>query len=56
MLNYILLLPFILVGTIIYGQDIDAISGATISASSMTKAVANVLISVRLLKKKQILN
>lgn len=40
----------------IYGQDIDAISGATISASSMTKAVANVLISVRLLKEKQILN
>lgn len=41
--------------TPIYGEDIDAISGATISASSMTKAVANVLSSVRLLKEKQVL-
>lgn len=40
----------------IYGQDIDAISGATISASSMTKAIANVLSSVQLLKKKEVLN
>lgn len=39
----------------IYGVDIDAISGATISASSMTKAIANVLSSVRLLKEKQVL-
>lgn len=39
----------------IYGADIDAISGATISASSMTKAVANVLSSIRLLKEKQVL-
>lgn len=39
----------------IYGENIDAISGATISASSMTKAVANVLSSIQLLKEKQIL-
>jgi len=36
-----------------YGENIDAISGATISASNMTKAVADVLISIQLLKKKQ---
>jgi Na+-translocating ferredoxin:NAD+ oxidoreductase RnfG subunit len=40
----------------IYGEDIDAISGATISASSMTKAVANVLSSIQILKKKELLN
>ncbi|MEO9894580.1 FMN-binding protein [Aurantibacter sp.] len=38
-----------------YGESIDAISGATISASSMTKAMANVLKSVKILKEKQVL-
>lgn len=38
----------------IYGEDIDAISGATISAASMTKAVANVLISLQLAKEKNL--
>ena len=37
-----------------YGEDIDAISGATISASSMTKAVRDVLISVQILKEKEV--
>ena len=36
-----------------YGEDIDAISGATISASSMTKAVGDVLESIRILKEKK---
>lgn len=38
-----------------YGENIDAISGATISASSLTKAVADVLKSIDILRKKQIL-
>jgi hypothetical protein len=38
-----------------YGQDIAAISGATISASSMTRAVNGVLESVALLQKGGIL-
>lgn len=38
-----------------YGEDIDAISGATISASNMTKAVGDVLKSVQILKKKEVI-
>lgn len=38
-----------------YGENIDAISGATISASSMTRAIADVLKSIDILKQKQIL-
>ncbi|MBS9461896.1 FMN-binding protein [Flagellimonas sp. 389] len=41
--------------TIIYGEDVDAISGATISAKSMTVAVNAVLSSVEVLKKSKIL-
>jgi hypothetical protein len=33
-----------------YGEDIDAISGATISAKSMTLAVSNVLLSMQVLE------
>ena len=33
-----------------YGEDIDAISGATISAKSMTLAVSNVLLSMQVLQ------
>lgn len=33
-----------------YGKDIDAISGATISAKSMTLAVSNVLLSMQVLQ------
>ncbi|MFD2099606.1 FMN-binding protein [Flagellimonas iocasae] len=33
-----------------YGEDIDAISGATISAKSMTLAVSNVLLSMKVLQ------
>lgn len=36
--------------TPLYGEDIDAIAGATISASSMTKAVAEVLKGIQFLK------
>ncbi|WP_299532476.1 FMN-binding protein [Ulvibacterium sp.] len=39
----------------IYGENIDAISGATISASNMTKAMADALKSIALLKKEQLL-
>lgn len=35
--------------TITYGEDVDAISGATISAKSMTNAVSQVLESVNIL-------
>lgn len=38
-----------------YGENIDAISGATISASSMTKAVGDVLKSIQILKEKEII-
>lgn len=38
-----------------YGENIDAISGATISASSMTKAVGDVLKSIKILKEKEII-
>jgi len=36
--------------TLRYGDNVDAISGATISASSMTKAINNVLNGVQILK------
>ncbi len=36
-----------------YGDNIDAISGATISASNMTKAVGDVLKSIQILKEKE---
>ncbi|WP_282159616.1 FMN-binding protein [Ulvibacterium marinum] len=39
----------------LYAENIDAISGATISASNMTKAVANVLKSVAILEEKKLL-
>ncbi|WP_422081843.1 FMN-binding protein [Ulvibacterium sp.] len=39
----------------LYAENIDAISGATISASNMTKAVANVLKSIAILEEKQLL-
>lgn len=39
----------------LYAENIDAISGATISASNMTKAVAYALKSVAILEKKQVL-
>lgn len=39
----------------IYGENIDAISGATISASSMTKAVGDVLNSIQILREKGVL-
>lgn len=42
--------------SLIYGENIDAISGATISASSMTKATDNVLKSIHILKEKELLN
>lgn len=38
-----------------YGEDVDAIAGATISAKSMTKAVNDVLASVKVLQQKGIL-
>ena len=38
-----------------YGADIDAIAGATISAKSMTKATAQVLKSMQLLKERKLL-
>lgn len=41
--------------TITYGEDVDAISGATISAKSMTVAVNAVLSTVEVLKKAEIL-
>lgn len=39
--------------TPVYGQNIDAISGATVSASNMTRAVDYVLKSINLLKEKK---
>lgn len=39
----------------IYGDTIDAISGATISASSMTRAINKVLKSMKIIKEKGIL-
>ncbi|WP_187289871.1 FMN-binding protein [Flagellimonas ruestringensis] len=36
--------------TLVYGKDIDGISGATVSAKSMTLAVSNVLESIQVLK------
>jgi Na+-translocating ferredoxin:NAD+ oxidoreductase RnfG subunit len=36
--------------SLIYGQDIDAISGATISANSMTYAMSNLLKTITILK------
>ncbi len=36
--------------TLVYGEDIDGISGATVSAKSMTIAVSNVLESIQVLK------
>ncbi|MGB0973460.1 MAG: FMN-binding protein [Flavobacteriaceae bacterium] len=38
-----------------YGQTIDAISGATISANSMTIAMSSLLKSITILKKEQVL-
>ncbi|UII78374.1 FMN-binding protein [Flagellimonas sp. CMM7] len=42
--------------SITYGSDIDAISGATISAKSMTKALNDVLTSMEVLRDENILN
>ncbi len=39
--------------TPIYGEDIDAIAGATISASNMTREIGHVLRSMAFLKKKK---
>ncbi|TXN38359.1 FMN-binding protein [Flagellimonas hymeniacidonis] len=41
--------------TLEYGEDIDAISGATISAKSMTKAVEKTLEHLAVLKKEKVL-
>ena len=41
--------------TLKYGENIDAIAGATISASSLTKATDQVLQSLKLLKEQSIL-
>lgn len=35
---------------LVYGEDVDGISGATVSAKSMTLAVSNVLESIQVLK------
>ncbi|MEK6152971.1 FMN-binding protein [Flavobacteriaceae bacterium 3-367] len=40
----------------VYGDNIDAIAGATISASSMTRAVDALLQGVNVLKQKEIIN
>lgn len=40
---------------IIYGETIDAISGATISAKSMTKAISEILFSVEILQERKFL-
>ncbi|MEM8999880.1 MAG: FMN-binding protein [Bacteroidota bacterium] len=40
---------------LVYGEDIDAISGATISAKSMTKAINDVLTSMKVLQKNGLL-
>lgn len=40
---------------LIYGEDIDGISGATVSAKSMTLAVSNVLESIKVLQDHNIL-
>jgi len=39
--------------TLIYGDNIVAISGATISVRSMTKAINDVLVSIKILHEKQ---
>ena len=41
--------------TLIYGEEIDAISGATISAKSMTQAINQVLTTMVALKAKKII-
>ncbi|RIV43590.1 FMN-binding protein [Flagellimonas pelagia] len=41
--------------TLVYGEDIDGISGATISAKSMTLAVSNILESMKVLNDQHIL-
>jgi FMN-binding domain. len=41
--------------TLTYGEDIDGISGATISAKSMTLAVSNILESMKVLSDQQVL-
>ena len=41
--------------TPIYGEDIDAIAGATISASNMTREIGHVLRSMAFLKKKKVI-
>ncbi len=41
--------------TLTYGEDIDGISGATISAKSMTMAVSNILESMKVLNDQHIL-
>lgn len=40
---------------VVYGQHVDAISGATISASSMTNAVNELLEAIRLLQENKVL-
>ena len=40
---------------LVYGEDIDGISGATVSAKSMTLAVSNVLESIKVLQDHNIL-
>lgn len=40
--------------SLVYGSDVDAISGATISAKSMTKAVNDVLSSIQVLQSEKI--
>jgi len=42
--------------TLVYGEDIDGISGATVSAKSMTLAVSNVLESIQILKDNNLFN
>ena len=42
--------------TLVYGKDIDGISGATVSAKSMTLAVSQVLESMEILKESQVFN
>lgn len=41
--------------TLVYGEDIDGISGATISAKSMTLAVSNILESIKVLQDQNVL-
>lgn len=40
---------------LVYGENIDGIAGATISASSMTKATNDVLTALKVLKKKSLI-